>query len=410
MATPKRPPELLKKVLEAYKQANGVKADAARLIKMPPNTYKSALEAAFQQFGEPAIKAVDPIDIQRERTRDHKQRQRILDLEKEAAKERTIREAVFGLAQRPLEPPHWNPKPGKAKKHRESIVLFLSDLHMGEVINMENMGGRNSYNMKIAVARLERYFQNVVKLGTEHWTGLPPDAIYLVLGGDMISGEIHDELSKTNDLLSIPAVQVAAEALAAGITLLRNSFPDIPMFVITVPGNHGRTTKKPESKDFALHSYDTLLGWMLEWWAHNTGLKGVTFTAPRSGDALVTIHGWNVLFTHGDRIGSRGGSGFVGPAATASRGMQKLVQDYSTEGTILHTIVIGHFHTSLELENGLVNSCVSGPSEYSRSGRMRSQPATQLMFTVHPQYRICRRWLIHIGHPSEGSIYAGQVE
>lgn len=410
MPTPRRTIEDCKRIWAAYEKADGDKAKAAGLLKMPVNTYRSAWYDAKARLNAKDEEPEDPIESRRVKSKVNLQQQRIEALEKEAAKERTIREAVFGLAQRPLEPPHWNVKPSKTKKHRESIVLFLSDLHMGEVINLENMGGRNSYNMKIAVKRVERFFQNVVKLGTEHWTGLPPDSIYLVLGGDMISGEIHDELAKTNDLLSIPAVQVAAEALAAGITLLRNSFPDIPIFVITVPGNHGRTTKKPESKDFALHSYDTLLGWMLEWWAHNTGLKGVTFTAPRSGDAVVTVHGWNILFTHGDRIGSRGGAGFVGPAATAARGMQKLIQDYSAEGIILHTIVIGHFHTSLELEQGLVNSCVSGPSEYSRSGRMRSQPATQLMFTVHPQYRICRRWLIHIGDPSEGSIYAGQVE
>jgi len=408
MPTPRRSDDECRRVLKAFTDAKGVKKDAAKLLGMAENTYRSAYADAVGRFGE-GRDARDPIDERRNRSRESLLKSRLDEMEKQAAADRTIREAVFGLSERPLEPPHWNVKPSGGSKQRESIVLFLSDIHMGEEIKIENMGGRNSYNMKIAVRRLERYFQSVVKMGTEHWTGPPPDAIYLVLGGDMISGEIHEELAKTNDLLSIPAVQILAEALAAGITLLRESFPVIPINVISVPGNHGRTTKKPESKDFSLNSYDTLVAWLLEWWATHKGMKGVTFSAPRSGDAVVTIHGWTHLFTHGDRIGSRGGAGFVGPAATVSRGMQKLIMDYSAEGIIIHTIVIGHFHTDLELEQGFCNGSVPGPSEFSKTFRMRSHPATQLMFTVHPQYRICRRWRIQIGDKSEGSIYQGRA-
>jgi hypothetical protein len=398
----------LKQIMDAFRKANGVKAHAAKLLGMAENTYRNAYEDAAARLGNGDVPR-DDIEARREQNRDMMQRKRIEELERQAAADRTIRESVFKLAERPLEPPSWMPRPTKAHKQRESIILFLSDVHMGEVVSMSAMGGRNSYNMKIACKRLERYFQSVVKLGTEHWTGPPPDSIYLVLGGDLVSGEIHEELAKTNDLQAIPAVRVLAEALAAGLQLLRDSFPAIPIQVISLPGNHGRTTKKPENKGFAINSYDVLVGLLLEWWASTKGLKGVTFSAPHAGDAFVTIHNWNVLFTHGDRIGSRGGSGFVGPAATAARGMQKLVQDYMAEGRVIDFIVMGHFHTPLELEFGIVNPSLMGPTEYSRSGRMRSHPAAQWMLTIHPRYGIARRWKISVGDPSEGSIYAGRA-
>jgi hypothetical protein len=397
-----------KRILAAFKKANGVKAHAAKLLGMAENTYRNAYEDAAARLGA-GEGPRDDIEARREQNRDLLQRRRIEELERQAAADRTIRESVFKLAERPLEPPSWTPRPAKAHKQRESIILFLSDVHMGEVVSLSAMGGRNSYNMKIACKRLERYFQSAVKLGTEHWTGPPPDSIFLVLGGDLVSGEIHEELAKTNDLQAIPAVRVLAEALAAGLQLLRDSFPAIPIQVISLPGNHGRTTKKPENKGFAINSYDVLVGLLLEWWASTKGLKGVTFSAPHAGDAFVTIHGWNVLFTHGDRIGSRGGSGFVGPAATAARGMQKLVQDYMAEGRVIDFIVMGHFHTPLELEFGIVNPSLMGPTEYSRSGRMRSHPAAQWMLTIHPRHGIARRWKISVGDPSEGSIYAGRA-
>jgi hypothetical protein len=66
---------------------------------------------------------------------------------------------------------------------------------------------------------------------------------------------------------------------------------------------------------------------------------------------------------------------------------------------------IGHFHVPLQLEEGLVNGTLAGPSEFSRDGRYRPHPAMQLMFTVHPRRRIAQiRW-IEVGDPSEGSLY-----
>ena len=287
-------------------------------------------------------------------------------------------------------------------------MLFVSDVHMGETIDIKQMGGRNSYDQAIAAARLERLFARVVKLGTRHWSGPPPGVIYLVLGGDLVSGEIHDELAKTNDLLAIPAVRRVTECFIAGVTMLLKHFA-CPVHIVSVPGNHGRTTKKPESKGFALNSYDTLVAWCLEAHFAARAEKRVTFAAPASGDALVNIAGWNILFTHGDRIGSRGGAGFVGVAATAARGFKRLIMDYAAEGTVVDTIVIGHFHTDLELEEGFVNGSLVGPSDYSRSGRMRSHPASQWMLSVHPIHGVARRWKIQVGDPSEGSIYKGRA-
>ena len=396
MPTPRRSIEECKRIIAAFEKAGGNQARAAKILGVADNTFRSAYRDAAARLGN-SSESQDDIEAHRHRTRDMLQRRRIEELERQAATDRTIRESVFKLAERPLEPPSWTPRPVKEHKQRESIILFLSDVHMGEVVSLSAMGGRNSYNMNIAFKRLERYFQSVVKLGTEHWTGPPPDRIYLVLGGDLVSGEIHEELAKTNDLQAIPAVRVLAEALAAGLQLLRDSFPAIPIYVISVPGNHGRTTKKPENKGFAINSYDVLVGLLLEWWATTKGIKGVTFSAPHAGDAFVTIHGWNVLFTHGDRIGSRGGSGFIGPAATAARGMQKVVQDYLAEGKAIDVIIMGHFHTPLELEFGIVNPSLVGPSEYSRSGRMRSHPAAQWMLSIHPRYGIARRWKISVG-------------
>lgn len=181
MPTKRRTIEECKRIIAAYKRAGGVKEDAARDLDMPVNTFKSAYVDAVRRLGEPETEPVDHVQRRRDRNKEVLQRRRIVELERQAAADRTIREAVFKLSERPLEPPSWNPRPSKGSKHRESIVLFLSDIHMGEVVSMSAMGGRNSYNMKIAGARLERYFQSVVKLGTEWGRALFGEAFWVNL-------------------------------------------------------------------------------------------------------------------------------------------------------------------------------------------------------------------------------------
>src|SRR5271155_660028 len=60
---------------------------------------------------------------------------RALEAERRAIAAEGLREAVFGLAETPLEPPSWGAgKPDAAGKFEEAIVLFASDIHMGETI------------------------------------------------------------------------------------------------------------------------------------------------------------------------------------------------------------------------------------------------------------------------------------
>ena len=317
----------------------------------------------------------------------------------------TFRSSVLGLMDDMPEPTEFAVSKSSSKHAPETIVLMATDWQWGETVNLGRMDGLNSYNREIATRRAERMFTTAISLATEHWAGPPPARMLLILGGDMISGEIHDELAKTNELLAIPALKDCAGALMGGIDLLLSEL-DCPIDVINLPGNHGRVTRKPESKLYAETSYDTLLGDILD--LHYRGNPRVTFYAPQSGDALFTIDGWTFLATHGDRIGSRGGAGFVGAAATVARGFKRLIGDYAARGVMLDNILCGHFHTSLRLEEGFVSGTLVGPSEYSRDGRFRPRPASQLFLAVHPSRGVTQVREIYVGAPEEGSLYQGK--
>lgn len=323
------------------------------------------------------------------------------ELLRRVAKAEDIRGDVLGLAELPPTPIRF-PSRDKSSKSRETIVLLLSDLHWGERVDLAAMDGLNSYSVEIARTRLGRWTNAVCDLATQHWSGPAPDRIILILGGDLISGAIHNELAKTDELKPLPAVKDCAEHLAHAIKTIAEKV-GCPVDVISLPGNHGRTTLKPESKEASLTSLDVLVSDFLELALRDR--KGITFYAPLSPDALFSVYGWRVMATHGDRIGSRGGQGFVGPAATAARGFKKIAADYSARGVHLDLMLICHLHTPLQLEEGFVNGSLPGPTEYSRDGRFRPHPAMQLFLVVHPRHRVSQiRW-IEVGHPDEGSLY-----
>ncbi len=264
------------------------------------------------------------------------------------------------------------------------------------------MDGINAYDLPIARARLARWAEGVIDLSTKHWSGPSPERVILLLGGDLISGEIHGELAKTNEAKAIPAVRDLVAYLTEAIKRILGAV-NAPVDVVSIPGNHGRSTLKPESKESAETSYDTLVADFLEMTLRDE--KRVRFWKPPSGDADFLVYGWRVLATHGDRIGSRGGQGHIGPAATAARGFKRLVMDYAARGILIDLILAGHFHTPLQLEEGFVNGSLPGPTEYSRDGRFKPHPAQQLFIAVHPRRKVSQvRW-IAVGHPTEGAIY-----
>lgn len=351
---------------------------------------------------------IDPVSERRTTDEVASLKTRVRELERRTAKAEDIRQAVAGLFDDPPQPTPFPQLASVKSIEGEVPLLNLYDVHWGEVVDIDRMDGVNSYNRRIAANRLGRYFDRNIDLLTNHWHGPPPPKAYLALGGDLVSGNIHEELTKTNDASPPLAVRELTGYLKEGIERLHDAI-DCPIEIISVPGNHSRLSTKPESKKYVVDSYDTLVAWMLEMHFNVPG-SPITVTIPASGDALVNIYGRNVLWTHGDRLGTNGGHGGAGPAAPASRGMRRVITEYAARGIHLDTIIMGHIHTSLELEDGFVSGPMSGWNEYARDGRFKPAPASQWLLTMHPLWGIAQRWKIFVGSPEEGSIYQSPAE
>lgn len=302
-----------------------------------------------------------------------------------------LRRSLFDLKAPAPSPPTWTAKKRPGPRSPGVPTLFASDWQWGEVIRSDAVAGINAYSSEIAAARYGRLIERTVDLCFRHMTNPDYPGILYHRGGDMVSGRIHPDLAESNDAQPIAAVKHMVACEEAGIKeLLRAGFKKI--VVSTVAGNHGRDTLDKRSKGVAENNYDTLSAWWLE-----RAFKGdarVSFRTATGPDIVYAVYGYRFCLTHGDRIGSRGGQGFIGPGATIARGMKKIIDFYAALGQPIDWVLTGHFHTRMELEYGFSNGTMAGYSEFARDGRFRPVPPEQWLFFTHPRYGVTARWPI----------------
>ena len=291
-----------------------------------------------------------------------------------------IREGVFALKDYDPPSPKWRVATNAKVTATELLpVAFTSDFQTGEVIKPEEVDGINEYNADIFAQRYALMIERIIDLSDNHVGKAVFPGIYYLRGGDAISGQIHEELRETNDLAAVPAVKWLFQHERDGIRKLREKFGRV--HVISIPGNHGRITVKPTAKSYVTSNFETVLAWWLE--SNFDDDPNVTFSTPPSGDGYFQAMGWNVLMSHGDRMGSRGGMGFIGPAATIMRGHRKLYDNFTRTGKPVDVILTGHLHSSLKLSLGFANGALCGYSEYARDLRADVDCAKQWLLYFH---------------------------
>ncbi len=115
------------------------------------------------------------------------------------------------------------------------------------------------------------------------------------------------------------------------------------------------------------------------------GDKRIRFQVSESPDVYFPIFEMNILLTHGDNMGSRGGQGFIGPLATIMRGAQKTIAEQAAIGRKVDRLDHGHFHTPAYIGWVLSNGSMPGYSEYAKSFRMRPSEPQQMLAFHHPR-------------------------
>lgn len=277
-------------------------------------------------------------------------------------------------------PPRWAKLPtAKGSIHRAIPTLMLSDCHWDEVVNPNEVEGVNKYDRRIAILRLKKVLAGAVDVTRKYLAGLTYEGLVLFLGGDCLSGNIHEELQQTNEDTVFGSLDFWSDQLTAFVSSLADEFGKV--HVAGVVGNHGRNTRKPRAKQRVRDNLDWLLYRVVA-----RALKGdsrVTWQIPESADCQVQIYGTDYNLTHGDQF--RGGAGISGMMAPLMLGRHRKVQRQMSIHRAFTWLVMGHFHDYFTGKGLMVNGSVKGYDEYAYISNFSFQEPIQSLFVTTPE-------------------------
>jgi hypothetical protein len=259
----------------------------------------------------------------------------------------------------------------KSGKRIATPVFLVSDLHFGETVTLQESLGRNQYDLAEAAKRMAKCWDNMLWLRNDMTRTQSCDDTFLALNGDIVSGDIHDELRETNDGGLRAQCDAALVAVLPGVKAMADATPGV-LHVVCIGGNHGRLTKKQQIKNGTQHSiehigvYDPLRRMLGD-------MKGkIAWHIPQAERHVMQVHGRRVSTQHGTMIRSQGGIG--GTLVPMTR--------WVTRANDADLYMFGHFHEADAYGKIVKNGSLIGPSAYTAWLGVEDRGPEQVAFVL----------------------------
>jgi len=280
--------------------------------------------------------------------------------------------------------PGWLVKepPSASKKHHGTWTVMLSDLHLDEVVNFDEVMGMNKLNREISSMRLAKIFNGIVKIADDWHSGITVDGLVMQWGGDLFAGVIHDELRRTNEAPILDTLDYWVDHMVQGVEMMAEHFGKV--YIPVVVGNHGRYDRKPLAKLRARENYEWYFAKTVARVIAERKIKNVDFHISDSADLVYMTYGYRKMLTHGDQ--ARGGSGWGGVMSPIMRLDDKKQKRQSAVGLPYDYIDIGHWHQLTWMPRGMINGCMSGYDEYAFLNNFGFEEPQQGMYLMTPEH------------------------
>ena len=275
------------------------------------------------------------------------------------------------------------------KRSRQIVVAPLSDTHVGDNVQAEQLGGLNEYSIDIFNRRLFGWANLLLRLVELRRNNVPIDTLVIPMLGDMISGDIHDELARTNIDNCMGQMIRGANLISQAIMLLAPNFEKI--HIPCVVGNHGRMPRKPPMKDKYMDWDYMLYQWVA---AFCRNQSNITFDISKSFVSSFKVFDKTVLIMHGDSIVGAGSGQAILKAVAGMRSVfqyQKTAQaDASYIPSEFDSVMMGHFHKvdEYDIGTGEVHICgtMKGVDEFAMQRLHVATRPKQIVTYWHPDY------------------------
>ncbi len=273
-------------------------------------------------------------------------------------------------------------------------VLCVGDWQIGEKINANETDGMGAYDLCTAARRVKKCVSEAIQWLESHRSRWRVMDVRIPVLGDMVSGDIHEELRRYNEF-PVPVAAIKAGELLAD--LVANLAPHARTVHVEVvgPDNHGRLTDKLQFKQGAFNNWNYVVYEMAR--ARLVEHENVKMEYLPSPITRRDWPGGGVLLLHGHQVRAWMGIPFYGIQRLQGRKAREELQraldmtkamlaDYKP----WREMIMGHWHVPARLSGCIVNGSLAGITELDEhAGRYAKPSQTSFLWSpVHGPFNI----------------------
>ena len=266
-------------------------------------------------------------------------------------------------------------------------VMRISDGHMGAVQLPDEIEGFGEFNPELCRSRQIDYAHRFCKWVDVNRGAYQIDEVAVIITGDLISGDIHDELRVTNAFPTPVQCVRAAEVLAEQMRIVAADFERVTVHFL-VEDNHARLTKKPQAKEAGYNSLNYVVGKLAE--VYLTNIDNLEFNIYPQFEKVVHCLSRQYLISHGHGIRGWMGVPWYGierhVGKEAKNRLQIIMDDITRAKDVgFHKYIFGHLHTYFETEMYSCCPSVSGTDAHDHHNGRHGVPG-QSAWLIHPKH------------------------
>lgn len=242
-----------------------------------------------------------------------------------------------------------------------SVWLLKSDWHVGQRVDPAACSGYNEFNMRICRERVKNTFERDVRMIDTLRSLTDIRDCYLWLGGDIITGDIHEDIKESNEKQPTEQTLEAVQMIMSGIEHLKKHCNFEHIHVVCNMGNHGRTTKDRRYSTAFANSYEALMYSFLGKVVYANDPK-VSFRIARGQTLITECQGKKIRTQHGDKIKFGGGVG--GVMIPVMKALYRVNKSSPADHDIMGHLHTWHTHSDFTLNGSLIGFTEYGDGSY----------------------------------------------
>lgn len=262
-----------------------------------------------------------------------------------------------------------------------TLVAHLTDWHVGQKTNSEHIEEFGEFDYATATRRVATFAQGINAKTTALRAAYTCDTLHIIGTADWVSGDIHEELIRTNEFPCPVQAVKSGYLLGAFIADQAPHYKNVVVDLLTA-GNHDRITKKNQSEEGGLNSWGYVATEIAKQFV--SSIPNVKVHIHYGLSDIITVgESRRYLITHGHGIKGTWGIPYYGVDRRVSKESKARMNLH--EGKHFHKLVIGHFHASFDGPDWFVGGSLTGTGAHDHHEGRHMDPH-QTTWVVHPKH------------------------